>query len=276
MADFSVIGGSTTKAESSDISAASSGINLVPSGTAHVKGGFTELLASTGFSYTNLLIGFSSRDNDVAIVDIAIGSAGNEEVILHDLLVDLSTDTSRFDSQSTMLPVSIPAGTRISGRVQAGSTTTNGPAAKFIGFGGSLSESSALSQSNAEGINLGTTRGTQVDPGATVNTKGAYSQLTASSTKDYKGFFLTLDQNGNTAPAAAHFLIDIAIGGAASEQIILPEYWRQSDTDDVPGAHFSPFFPIAIPIGTRIAARAQSTTNDATDRIFNISLNGVS
>ena len=86
----------------------------------------------------------------------------------------------------------------------------------------------------------------------TANVKGSYSQLTASCNEVS---YLIVMVNKGSATATDYQLVDIAIGGAGSEQIILPNL-RSSQTSSA--GHLVPClygYPVKIPAGTRIAAR---------------------
>ena len=167
MSDFSILGGHTNKVETSTLGATTNGINLDPNASAHTKGAWFELVASTSFDWSHILLSLTDRSTTVSIIDIGVGSSGNEEVLLQDILIDFAGDSGRRDGQQVLLPIGIPEGTRISGRSQVGQGAGFGPGTYIQGISGSLSESSPLTRTTAEGINLGTTRGTAIDPGAT-------------------------------------------------------------------------------------------------------------
>lgn len=95
-----------------------------------------------------------------------------------------------------------------------------------------------------------------VTASATIHTKGAWSELVASTP-----FAVTMvvvsAQGMSTSTAATDGLLDIGIGAAASETVLIPDLGvgfcsvtRQEQKRWT--------FPVAIPAGTRIAARLQS------------------
>lgn len=97
--------------------------------------------------------------------------------------------------------------------------------------------------------------GTVVAPSATAHTKGAYAQLIAATARAYDGFFLHANWESNGGTVYPELLFDLAIGPAASEQVILPNipvseslFYFQSQ---------SLFLPLYLPRGVRVAARAQ-------------------
>ena len=87
---------------------------------------------------------------------------------------------------------------------------------------------------------------------------------------------IAIGNRSNAGAALAGFLVDVAIGGAGSEQIIIP---NRPLVSSALNGEFTPHvlgpFPVTIPTGSRIAVRGQSTTNDASDRCFDVVVYGV-
>lgn len=103
--------------------------------------------------------------------------------------------------------------------------------------------------------------GTTVTASGTTHTKGSYAQLIASTGANAIGITLAI-HNVGVASTNARMLVDIAIGGAGSEQIIIPNLmagnaaaWNASSNG---GCVYH--FPIFIPAGSRISARCQAST----------------
>lgn len=99
---------------------------------------------------------------------------------------------------------------------------------------------------------------TTVTAGGTLHTKGAYVQLVAAAPVDVAGILLAA---GITATGATR-LLDLAVGGSGSEQVVLPDFplqnTRSGSSMDLPI-----FIPIKIPRGSRIAARCQASSGSA-------------
>ena len=79
----------------------------------------------------------------------------------------------------------------------------------------------------------------------------------------------------NAARASYTWLLDIAIGAAASEVNIVENFSlvASSGSDNiVPQAVY--MLPVNIPAGTRLSAQAQCSGINGTDRIFDIILYG--
>lgn len=102
--------------------------------------------------------------------------------------------------------------------------------------------------------------GTLVTANATLHAKGSYTTLIAATAYTSYGITVLLS---NTAVASARTgqLVDIAIGAAASEVVIIPNLMagNQGTTGGAtPGGGAIYYFPIIIPAGVRISARSQA------------------
>ena len=168
------------------------------------------------------------------------------------------------------VPIAVPAGTRISAKVadDGGSSATR----LII----TPCRSAGCVPLVSTGWVVGLTSGAPVDVdcGATANTKSSWVQITSSShaTRDAKGFSVALCWDGS-CDTSNNQLWDIAIGGSGSEQVIVAnlnasqEGYRAQLEPKISGPFWTP-----IPAGSRLAARAQSSTNSASSRVPRIAL----
>jgi hypothetical protein len=92
----------------------------------------------------------------------------------------------------------------------------------------------------------------------TANTKGSYTQLIASTSFDASGFLLAL----RASTVSRTYLLDIAVGAAASEQVVLPNILVSVGTGSALPTDLV-YLPMAVKAGQRIAARCQSATASA-------------
>lgn len=117
--------------------------------------------------------------------------------------------------------------------------------------------------------NIGTTSaelGTSITANASAHTKAtSYTTLIASTTQDAWGITVMLT---NTAVASTRTstLVDIAIGAASSEVVIIANLigGNASATGGAQGWGHQYFFPIHIPAGVRLSARSQAFTGSDT------------
>jgi hypothetical protein len=108
------------------------GTSISPSATANTKGSFAQLVASTAKDYSGLLVILNARGGTslaIYAVDIAIGSSGNETVVVNNLMAQ----SALVQFAPLFIPMEIPAGTRISARCQ--STATSGAAIIILAAG---------------------------------------------------------------------------------------------------------------------------------------------
>lgn len=130
--------------------------------------------------------------------------------------------------------------------------------ADFPSFGGV--EVTAL------GANPVTARGAALTASGTINTKGAYVELlsAANNTKGAAGVAITIEKvEGNLCQTYT----DIAIGGAGSEEVIIPDLFYFGDVGfNTICDTFS--LPVTIPSGVRISARVQSDVAAVTQNVI--------
>lgn len=269
MADFpSVIDG--TRYAAGVAGGSSRGIELT-SGSANVKGSWTELIASTAFGCAGFWLDIVPNSFNNYLLDVGIGAAASEQVIAGDILVGVASRAAF----SVYIPISIPAGVRVAVRAQCSSAGQLMPVGIRLGATGFL-QGPPLQQWVAYGATAADSGGISIDPGATIHTKGAYSQIVASTTYAIRYLYAAVGHQDNSARSTAHYLFDIAIGAAASEQIILPDLFTSCNPnfDALYPAWFGPM-PVSIPVGTRLAVRGQSDGNSSPTRLFDVVLYGL-
>lgn len=248
----------------------SGGTSITGSGTNNTKGSWIELIAATDSMSAGLIL-TANIPAASHLLDIGIGAAGSETVLVPDIL--LAMTLANMTTQ-VMFPVTVPAGARISARVAA----TAGAAAPTITVylvGGGFDASVGRSAVTAYGATAADSGGVSVDPGGTANTKGSWTEIVASTTASMKVLIIGTGNQANLAATAASWLADIGVGGAGSEQIIVPNYRLVASVNETLGPLFSPVIPVSIPQGSRLAVRSQCTTTDATDRLIDFILYGI-
>lgn len=209
--------------------------------------------------------------NAQALVDIAVGPGGQEHILVSNIGVNSGTG---FAAAHIPLPMTVPAGTRISARYQR----SNASLTMRVGVRG-FSQGAGIGRSHCVtyGATTATSRGTSIDPGGSANTKGSWVQLSAATTHPIRWMLLHLGNQANSARTDATYVVDIGVGAAASESVIVANLMFMIDDayDEPVPAYIGPF-PVSIPTGSRLAARAACTITDATDRLFDIIAYGIS
>ena len=270
MSDFSIVGGSQ-KYEAFAIDAANSIGVAVTSGAADTKGSWVELVAVTSFDYDGVELDIRNTAGEKVLIDIGVGAAASEVVIVDNISSGWSNSLRGISN--VRIPITVPAGSRVSVRCQADGSSD---AIRVTGRGRSstLGQSVGLGKAVTYGAITATSLGTTIDPGASANTKGAYVELSASTSKDIKKLVLCL-QSGNTSTVSAGYLADIAIGAAASEVVIIQDIsaYNHATFDGILPNYLE--FDVDIPKGTRLSMRGASSSGSAATRSFKAVLIGV-
>jgi hypothetical protein len=246
-------------------------LTALTSGAANTKGSYVALTTATVGDASSIIVHSRSvTTSDNSSLDIAVGGSGSEKIIVPDFIVDSPT----IGILAKEFPVAIPAGTRISARMQSLSATDTSTAAVTLlnnaGTGDSGTSVDTLGFASA------TTVGTTIDAGGTANTKGTYVQIISSTVSDYSAFCFHFDVLGRGSQSgSASFLVDIAIGGSGSEVIIVPDYPQFITTSTSLLSSFSPWFKIAIKAGTRIAVRSQCSVITTPNRTWGCVIYGL-
>lgn len=251
-----------------------SGANVTAGTPANTKGSWVALTASSPWAcdgfYLSVLGGTGGADS---LIDIGIGGAGSETVILSDYM--LSSSTSFTDCAEVYVPLPIKAGTRIVARSQASVAARE----CFVGVtlvAGRFYSSLRLGRAVTYGANGADSGGTTIDPGAVAATFGSWTQLSAAITAPIRYLIVCIGAGGNYTRTAANHVSELGVGAAASEVMAVPGlYHRQDDVRDnfTPNA-FGRF--IDIKSGARLAARGKCGITDAADRLYDLSVIGFS
>jgi len=252
---------------------ATGGITVTAHASANTKGTPVELIASTAFASSGfrVFMGASSGAGDY-LVDICIGAALSELVIVANIPYG-SQSAGRVSE--VYIPIAIPAGTRISAAIQATTGARTLGVAITLGGAGALNMGS-FQRAVTYGAATADSGGTGLDPGGTANTKPAgFTEVISATTAPIRYLLLGFGNRNNSAVTGTSWLVDIAIGASSSELVVVPNFrLSTSGTTD----HIEPVIsslPVSIPVGSRLSARCQCGTNDATDRLIDIILIGV-
>ena len=237
--------------------------------TANTKGNWFQLEDALLFECMGFWFDCDTDGSDAHYIDFGIGPAASEVVIAENLLIG---ETRIKTANGWWCPLYIPKGERVAVRQQATSTTSDThvgfhPYSMQRGMVNSMLGSKIIS------LNLVTsnTRTVEYDAGGSTNTKGSYTQITASLSDDVIAMCYTTDTDNDASTVDVDKLFDFAIGAAASEVILMPDLPVRSEAgfdDDTP--YNTPWIPCSIPAGTRLAYRGQHGAGNAVDRDLHI------
>lgn len=246
------------------------------SASANTKGAWMTLIDVADNNVIGLLLCSQYADSYDFLFDVGIGAEGAEVTIINNLLVSAQIAANQLMC-ITYVPLSVPAGVRIAARVQCTTAAAHYASLGVMPIVGGFSSPSPFTRVTTYGANTADSGGTSIDPGGTAHTKGAWIQLTASTSFAHRGFFLAFGNQSNAARVASYWFVDIAVGAEGVEAALIPNIPLGCEGGAyVVTPKFTPFIPVDIPIGTRLSARAQCGINDATDRLFDLIIYGLS
>jgi len=254
---FPLLGNVCNAVEIAGLTASQSfGTLIKPPTVLNTPGNWLQLTASLTHDITWLSINISDTGNSSTIgnfaIDIGIGSSGNEIVIIPSLVLYLVVSNT-FCGNRWMIPIQIPAGTRIAARFQTSSPVATAQCAiQMVGYSGGMTQSQ-LGGVDVMGFNSATTTGTTLST-TTVNVKGAYSQIIASTAVDYIGLMAAFVLTVTTLTYGA---VDVAVGSSGNEVVIIPNIPVRFGSGSSSFAEHGifQFLPMPIPAGTRLSAR---------------------
>lgn len=253
------------------------GTDISSHASANTKGSWTQLIAATSFAASSLVIQIN-RSTGVRsfLVDIGIDTGGGDTVLIPNCMVACGDDGGQYGYR-VRLPVTIPSGAQVLARCQdnIGGSAVN---VSCHIIAGAFDDGITAASHTDYGTSTGNSRGTQIDPGATPNTKPAtYTELVTSTTNAMKLALIQI-ANINQSPVLAAWALDIATGAGGSESIIIPDLIVEQSVAGTGGDMFQPscvLLPVDVPAGTRLSARAACSTGDATDRLITVSIIGI-
>jgi len=245
----------------------------VSSTVANTKGAWFELIASTDRDLMGFYLHFYQTGFGFSyLTDIGVGGAGNEEVLVPNLL--RQSQSADETVTGLYIPISIAKGTRVSARLQS-STASTGTRLGFVGISPGFMSDAPYTMASTYGAVTTDSGGTEVDTSGTINTYGSWVELTASTDRDHRGLLVTLGDQLNTANTTARCAFQLAVGGSGSEEIILHSGSNAiSSTEQTSGGH-NYWFPIEVPAGSRLAMRRRSSITNVTDRKMDAVITGI-
>lgn len=274
MADWPLRGDGQRAENAGANGADSAAVTVTTGGSTDTKGSYSELIASTAFDAAGFFLSFTSVEaTERFLIDISIGAAGSEEIILADVIYALRVTHSA--NIGLWVPHSIPSGTRVSCRGQATNANETFDALVVL-IGVSALPSAAFNRGETAGADTVNSIGTDVDPGGVANTKGSWVEIIASTAFDYREMIVAVGNSDDFGKGSNDsVLVDVGVGAAGSEEVILPDmlFGQGTTLDGLSPPSVGPV-PIHVPSGSRLAARAQSSGTNANDRIIDVLMHG--
>lgn len=209
-------GGLPTRLASHITSTSAEGVTVTASATAHTKGSWTELIASTSFAAQGIWVMLNNTGtSNIAtplLVDIGIGAASSETVLIPDLQGGQAQLWSNgFLGQCYFFPLRIPGGVRLSARCQATIVSDTVNVGVWLLGGSSVPTAWTGTRVTAYGVNAAASSGASYAVGAT-NAWGAASQIVASTTNPIRYIQVGLDAALDTSVSNSRSLLRLGTG----------------------------------------------------------------
>lgn len=267
-----------------NVTAATSEVGARPASnaSANTLGTYTDVLAS---GFTNDVDGFYLQLQQTgvgvtafdALCDLAIGAGGSEKVILSKMIC-CNGGTAVANGSYIWWPIPIKAGVRVAARLQ---DTSGANVVDFalIGISNGFLAPSHEGTAVTYGASAATSKGVSIDPGGSANTKGSWVEITSATSQYHRYLTVGVGNLANAGQSASTTLIDIGIGSAGNEVVLIPNIACRTLVATTGLGMITPNmigpFPVELPEGTRLSVRGQCSSTDSTDRKFSSALYGV-
>lgn len=184
--------------------------SVVTSSSANTKGSWAQVTASCPINTSTLFIrgnGFNSTGvASPALMDIAIGASGQEQIVLANLDVGFSATNAYW-----VIPVNIPAGQRIAYRIQSPRTSvTFQTVTDYIGEIDTIGGAAGVVKWSTYGADTTNSRGTAITPGNS-GTMGSWVQI-GTADNDHCYWIARADMGANAATTAINYRCQLAWG----------------------------------------------------------------
>lgn len=249
----------------------------VASATPHVKGSWVSQITTANFDvyFVAVLIAdsFVSTADSRTLADIGYDPAGGTSytVVVPNILVG-GASSAVFSPKTFYCPVFIPKGSQIATRIQS-VVVSNSVRIGLVLVGGLHADQERPHRGAIQdyGTNTATSGGTAMADAA-IDTKGAWTQLGADTTRRHSGLAIGMDTQETVVTNDRH-RIDIGIdpAGGTSYTVVIPDVYVDAGSNESMRNYGELFLPsllsIDIPVGSAIAARSQSSAANANSNL---------
>jgi hypothetical protein len=235
-------------------------VSLTANTSAHTKGSYSELIASTSANAGLLVLMVqdinTASTNTATLIDIATGASGSETVIISNLAVGGAVTTAGPTGIAVAVPFKIASGTRLSARIQ--SVVTGGKTATAQVFLLDVGGDYATAPTSVDVI----TGDTATSQGISFSgSSGTWVQAIASTSRAYRAVaFVPSLHNSSIASINPQF--DIGVGASGSEQtfgVSIANYNSNEFVQSTPP--YLSLFGRNIPSGSRLAVKHNIAAN---------------
>jgi hypothetical protein len=235
-------------------------VSLTANTSAHTKGSYSELIASTSANAGLLVLMVqdisAASTNTATLIDIATGASGSETDIIGNLAVGGAVTTTGPTGVAVSVPLKIPSGTRISARIQSVVTGGKTATAQVFLFDVGGDYATAPTSVDVIGGNTANSQGISFS-----GASGTWVQATASTSQAYRAVAI-VPSTHNINIASISPQLEIGVGGAGSEQVFgltVASYLNNEVVQSSPP--YLSLFGRNIPSGSRLAVRHNIAAN---------------
>lgn len=234
--------------------------DLVAHATPHTVGSWVEIDAAAAQDCSGLWVASSTvigatNTATAMLVELGFGGAAAEVSQVQWYVGGHNTYIYTF------LPLHIPAGTRLSGRIQALITVDIFTPQVILEYANRGFAWGGYTGATPIGLNLAASTPTTADLA-----DNAWDEAVASTAEPYRALSLHCGVNVNAASAVA-IVVDVGVGGAGAE-VPLGSWLVQTTTSELVTTHAGPtFIEVNVPAGSRLAIR-KNTTGDLTGHLI--------
>lgn len=226
------------------------------SATPHSVGAVSEVDASLsadcdGIMFTLAVTTSQAATDTSTILEILTGGSGAETVWASVLVGYRNSDTYVYGAP-IYVPGFIASGTRVAIRARSAS------ASKVVtGLFNFIAATSGVNYGTptSHGFNTGTSRGVTLTAPGSLNVKGAWTEIVASTPVAYSALSIMFQADADTVMNASGVSIDIGTGANPSEVAIITDYVTSTSASEYYATRGPQCFGVDIPAGTRIVAR---------------------
>jgi hypothetical protein len=239
----------------------SSDVTVTADSSAHTKGAWSEIVASTSANASLLYVRVggvgAGAANTAALLDIGTGASGSETAIAENIAIG-SAGNSGAPASFMMfaLPYKLPSGTRISARIQ--SVVTGGETATVTMFVLDAGNYDATPASvDVIGASTANSQGTSFS-----GASGTWVQGIASTTRAYRAVGLVLSAHSSSLTNVTDATFEVGVGASGSE-VSLGQL-RHTYTTSETSSSVIPFISVFgrnIPSGSRLAVKHSIAAN---------------
>lgn len=238
-------------------------IAATASATPHTWGSWVEVDPSLSAAVNRTMLWvtnamFSNGVNTSTLLQLGTGGAGAETAF-----ATIGVGYAQTDRMH-VIPGTIAAGTRVAMRVQ--SAVVSQAVSPVVGFSAAKDLNAAAPVSI--GADTATSRGVTITAPGSLNTKGAWTELTASTSRAFTVLSLFPQGAGGTSFATGAAIIDIGIGGSGAETVLIPDVHLFVHSSELLNPRSPLAYGVDVPAGTRLSARyARSNANNPLDLV---------